>query len=178
MADQSVPLPEPEFKPADQIHRTAVHEAGHAVIGRVLKQVCGQASVRPNPDEGEAGHAIAADPYITLGYWLDELGRWRGSDAMVSIMRGRIMSYMAGRVAEEEFFGSCAGGDGDDQWQIDLMLDSLLPGDADVPRYAQRLRGHTRTLVRRHRAAIACVAALLVERGTLQSEEIERALAG
>ena len=88
------------------------------------------------------------------------------------------MTYMAGRAAEEEFFGYCAGGDGDDQRQIDLMLDSLLPSDADVPRYAQRLRGHTRTLVRRHRARIARVAGLLMERKTLQSEEIEQALAG
>jgi hypothetical protein len=111
VADQSVASQEPEFKPAERIQRTAVHEAGHAVIGRVLKQVCGHASVQPSPDEGEAGHTITADPYVTLGYWLDVLGRWRGKDPMVSIMRGRVMTYMAGRAAEEEFFGSCAGGD-------------------------------------------------------------------
>ena len=157
--------------------RSAVHEAGHAVIGRVLKQVCGQASILPDPDEGEAGHAIIADPHETFVYWLDDLGRLRSGDLLVSIMRGRIMAYMAGRAAEEEFFGDCAGGDGDDRRQIDLMLASLLPSDADVPHYAQRLRGHTQTLVRRHRARIARVAALLMERKTLQPEEIERALA-
>jgi hypothetical protein len=125
--------------------------------------VCGQASVEPNSDEGEAGYALTADPWVTLDYW-DDIGRWRagGSDPIVSIKRGRIMTYMAGRAAEEEFFGSCAGGDADDQWQIDLTLDSILPSDADVPRYAQRPRDHTRTLVRRHRVAIARVAALLV----------------
>jgi ATP-dependent Zn protease len=160
------------------LYVTAIHEAGHAVIGRVLKQVCGQATIEPNLDEGEAGHAITADPHVTLGHWLDDLERWRGNDALVSIMRGRILTYMAGRAAEEEFFGSCAGGDDDDCRQIDLMLDSLLPSDADVPRYAQRLRDHTRTLVRRHRATIARVAALLLERKTLQPEEIERALGG
>jgi ATP-dependent Zn protease len=156
--------------------RTAVHEAGHAVIGRVLKQVCGPASIRPNPAEDEAGYSICADPYDTLGYW-DDLGRWRGPDALVSIICGRIMIYMAGRAAEEEFFGSCAGGDGDDRRQINLMLDRLLPSDADVPHYAKRLRSHTQALVRRHRDAIACIAALLLARKTLQSEEIERALA-
>ena len=58
------------------------------------------------------------------------------------------------------------------------MLDSLLPMSADISRYHQRLGGHTRTLVRRHRNAIARVAALFLERKTLQSEKIERALAG
>jgi hypothetical protein len=55
-----------------------IHKAGHAVIGRVLKQVCGQASVQPSPDEGDVGHTITADPYVTLGYWLDDLGALAG----------------------------------------------------------------------------------------------------
>jgi hypothetical protein len=116
-----------------------------------LKQVCGETTIVPNPEEGEAGYTITADPYDTLGYWQDDLERWRGTDPLVSIYRGRIMTFMAGRAAEEEFLGSCAGGDRDDQRQIDLMLDSLLPSDADLLRYAQRLRGHTRTLVRARR---------------------------
>jgi ATP-dependent Zn protease len=159
----------------EQLKRTAIHEAGHAVIGRVLKQVCGEATIVPNPEENEAGYAITAEPYDTLSYWQDDLDRCRGN-ALVSIYRGRIMTYMAGRAAEEEFLGSCTGMDEDDRRQIDLMLDDFLPSDADVPRYAQRLRRHTRTLVRRHRAAIARIAALLLERETLQPEEIERAL--
>jgi hypothetical protein len=40
--------PLPDNLDADAVmseDRSAVHEAGHAVIGRVLKQVCGQASI-------------------------------------------------------------------------------------------------------------------------------------
>lgn len=130
--------------------RTAIHEAGHAVIGRVLKQVCGYATIIPNEQEGEAGHTIDASPWLTYDYLLDQLGRGRGNE-LRSIMRGRIMTYMAGAEAEREFYGNCRGGDGDDRWQIDLMLDSLLRPDADAARYATRLRGFTRGLVLRHR---------------------------
>ena len=102
--------------------RTAIHEAAHAVIGRALRQVCGPATIVPNRELGEAGHAITADPYETLGHWLDVLGRFRGADEMRSIVRARIMTYMAGREAEEVFFGSCAGGDDEDRRQIALKI--------------------------------------------------------
>ena len=47
--------------------RTSVHEAGHAVIGRVLTLACGPASIVP--DDNSRGHAITADPYETLSQW-------------------------------------------------------------------------------------------------------------
>jgi hypothetical protein len=33
---------------AAQLRRIAIHEAGHAVVGRVLKQVCGEATIVAN----------------------------------------------------------------------------------------------------------------------------------
>jgi hypothetical protein len=94
-------------------------------------------------------------------------------------MRGRIMTFMAGWAAEEEFLESSAlGGDADDRRQIDLMLNDPLPSDADLRRHGRRLRPIHEDWLRRHRVAISRVAALLLERKTLQSEEIERALSG
>jgi ATP-dependent Zn protease len=162
---------------AGQLRRTAIHEAGHAVIGRVLKQVCGCVTIVPNEAEGEAGYFIIGNPYQTMEYWWEKICRFRGSDDMTSILRGRIMTYMAGRVAEEEFFGKVGFGCGLDDREIALGLGSLLGPDADLKRYEARLRAFTRGLVKRHRPAIERVAAALLKRKTLQPEEIERAMA-
>jgi ATP-dependent Zn protease len=43
---------------ATQREHSAVHEAGHAVIGRVLGIPCGHATILV--DEGSAGHSLAA----------------------------------------------------------------------------------------------------------------------
>jgi ATP-dependent Zn protease len=173
--------PDPLFasmtRVSQQRQHTAIHEAGHAVIGRVLKQVCGQATIRQNRREGEAGYHFIADPHVTHYHW-EKLARYRKYD---QVMLGRIMSFMAGREAEEEVFGACAGGDEDDEYQVDLMLNSLLPPDIELSRYRlyhQRLCRHTRGLVRRHRAKIERVAALLLEHKTLKAEDIDRAVRG
>src|SRR5690349_7214634 len=85
--------------------RTAHHEAGHAVIGRVMGQSCGACSI---VQAGNSfGHSVCADPWKTVADW-DERGRWRSYE---SIMRGRILAFMAGAEAEIEFFGACGGGD-------------------------------------------------------------------
>jgi ATP-dependent Zn protease len=48
----------------DQLH-TATHEAGHAVIARVLTLACGGASIQPDYDDGAAGHSIIAGPLVS-----------------------------------------------------------------------------------------------------------------
>ena len=52
---------------------TAIHEVGHAVIGRVLKLSCG--AVTALPDEDSAGHAIIHNPWVTASVWDVELER-------------------------------------------------------------------------------------------------------
>ena len=60
--------------------------------------------------------------------------------------------------------GACHGGDGDDRYQIALMLEQLpIPGqqdddDGSWERYERRLRDRCLALVRRHRDEIERVA--------------------
>ena len=84
-----------------QERETAIHEAGHAVIGRVLCLGCGYVTI--DADADSAGHSIIAGPYETLDLWRGRapgLGiRPRG--VMRSILRARAIAFMAGGVAEE-----------------------------------------------------------------------------
>jgi ATP-dependent Zn protease len=151
--------------------RTAIHEAGHAVIGRVLGMTCGPATIVP--DTNGAGHSITRDPWLTYGEW-EARGKYRG-DQIGSIMLGRVLTMMAGAEAERVLIGRCRGGDGQDRYDIACIVDSSdfkFSVDAFWDRIEPRLRVYTRALVRRHRAAIERVAAALQERGTLSSEEI------
>ena len=73
------------------LRRTAYHEAGHAVAGRVLGMMCGRATIVPDFDAMEAGFTITEDPWKIDSAW-ETRGKYRAS---VSVFRGRIMSYMA-----------------------------------------------------------------------------------
>lgn len=131
-----------------------------------------ETAMRPcddHPDQDSAGHAITGDPWGAVDHW-DRLGRWRDQDVA---LRARIIAFMAGAAAEVEFFGKCAGGDGEDRYQIDLMLDSLLPAGADSMMYEARLRRFTRSLVRRHRDKIERVADALLAFEHLSAEQID-----
>jgi ATP-dependent Zn protease len=156
------------------LQATAIHEAGHAVIGRVLGLTCGGASIVADESEGELGHGIIADPWRTAWDW-DQRGRYRDSSLA---FRGRIYAYMAGAEAERELLGRRAIGDGDDRDQIALMLESGEPGiaaDQWVKR-EPRMRAVTRGLIRRHRAKIERLAAELQRHQTMTGEEIDAVL--
>ena len=156
------------MKRTKALESTAYHEAGHAVIARVLGLTCGQVSIIA--DDDSAGHAIIADPWKTIGDW-DTRDRFRDPR---QAFRGTIIARMAGAEAEREFFGQCRGGDDDDQYQIALLMDSRwteIPAD-DWDQYEARLRAQTRRLVRRHRRTIKRVATAREERGTLEGEGI------
>ncbi len=155
------------------LESTAYHEAGHAVIARVLSLTCGQVSIIA--DDDSSGHAIIEDPWKTAGDW-ENRGRFR--DARQAF-RGTIIARMAGAEAEREFFGQCRGGDDDDRYEIALLMESRwteIPAD-DWDQYEARLRAQTRRLVRRHRHTIEHVAKALQERGTLEGDEVNAMLA-
>jgi hypothetical protein len=144
--------------------RAAIHEAGHAVIGRALGMICGHASIMEDNNSG--GHSIIADPYLIAYRW-EEAGKYR---SLESVYVGRILAFMAGAEAEIEILGACEGGDSDDRRQIALMAEELNTFDN------ARLRKAARMLVRRHRTAIDAVAAFLAAEKTLSDDRIVEVL--
>lgn len=122
-----------------QLKTTAYHEAGHAVIGRVLTLPCKHATIKPNYDKAGAGYTITPDPYACLYEW-ERRGHMRGG-GLDTVFHARIMTYMAGAEVETVLLGSRAEGDGDDRYQIALMAEQL---DVDWDRLEPRLRAMTR----------------------------------
>jgi ATP-dependent Zn protease len=168
---------------------TACHEAGHAVIGRVLGLLCGSATVVP--DAVGFGCTTVKSPLATLDEW-DARGRSRfnGRD-LRSIYRAYVMELMAGREAAELCCGSGGSfvGDSDDIQQIDNLIYRTYHLDlsyfglppcnlsGDFSRL-DRLRKATRGLCIRHREKIERVAQALIKHRTLSPEAIEALMRG
>jgi hypothetical protein len=148
---------------------TAIHESGHAVVGRVLGLVCGKVTIAADYRTRTSGYGIIADPWVTINRW-EQRGRYRPPKAA---FRGRILAYMAGREAEEELLGYCPGGDDDDQYQIALMLMDLYPGEE--AKFERRLRGVARSLVRRHRPKIEALSRALIEHPSMSDKRVRLA---
>jgi ATP-dependent Zn protease len=156
---------------------TAVHEAGHAVIGRVMAQECGEVTIVPDRSAMTAGYSITGDAWSTIHAW-DQAGRWR---EYRSIAIGRIITMLAGRHAEEELRGTCEGADGYDQREIAMILDGAgwrakddMSEDPAV--LLARLERFSRAAVRRHRKAIRALASELLKRKSMTADEVAEVL--
>ena len=94
----------------------------------------------------EAGHAVIADPNVTLARW-KRIGRFRGDDEHTAF-RARIIAHMAGAEVEFALLGACVAGDGCIGEEIALMLDSMGFGqDSECERQDARPRRATRRAV-------------------------------
>ena len=166
------PILNPKRNSARDRRHTAVHEASHAVIGRVLTHPCGGATIVRDHVAGDTGHAIADDPWACIYQW-EMRGKVRGSAS--AVWHARIISFMAGAEGELLLLGATRGGngDGDDRYQIDLMANELDLEPADWIRREARLRAITRALIRRHRTRVECVAEALLDQETLGGEAID-----
>src|SRR5262249_43144222 len=76
-----------------ELWRTAIHEAGHAVVARVLGLDSGLPTIVPNFDLEEAGHHINRSPWKTLYEW-EKRGLLHRT--VRRAVRGCIMMCMAG----------------------------------------------------------------------------------
>lgn len=149
----------------DHIWHTAVHEAGHAVVGRKLGIPCGHVSIEV--DEDSSGHSITGDVWDVISAW-EARGKFRD---VRSAYVGRILTMMAGTEAVLEIVGAIDElGDDDDLQQVVFMLDDV--GNLSY----KRLRTACRALVRRHRRSIEEVAAALLTHQTLPPEGVDELL--
>lgn len=149
--------------------RTAYHEAGHAVISRVLTLPSGGATIKPDYAEGAAGFHETFGPYVCQYEW-EKRGKMRDEAA---VWHARIMTYMAGAEAEVEFLSSMPVGDGDDRLQIALMPEQLPCSDFRE-RVEPRLRRMTCALIQRHRERIERVAKAFLTRTSLSAKQLDK----
>ena len=147
--------------------QTAYHEAGHAVIGRVLTCVCGGATIKPDYKKGTRGRAKAV---ASEDEW-EKRGKFRTFRAGC---HAQIMLSMAGAEAEKELFGrQSSTGDGDDRLQIARVGQEIASEGYFWESLEPRLRRMTRMLVRRHRALIERVAKALLAKTELSADELD-----
>ena len=163
---------DPEQSDDGILWHTAVHEAGHAVIGRILNLPCGKATIVPDFDEETNGFALVTrEPDTNRAHWYDHHDKWRGLEV---VFHANILVSMAGAEAERVVIGCDYGGDSDDEtnisWMGASMMDTLSP---ERDRLLAQLRRHTSRLVRKHRLRIERVAFALMEHRTLQGHEID-----
>jgi hypothetical protein len=137
-----------------------IHEAAHAIVARVLNVPAGKVSIIPHVD-GSVGRFEFAMPPYCRAVWKKK-GRVRPHYYAVDAV---VMALMAGTIAEIIILGSSCNGSGGDR----QMIERLIPNDpGDVLKL--RLAAMTRMLVRRHRARIERLAALLRARRSLEVE--------
>jgi ATP-dependent Zn protease len=149
---------------------TAYHEAGHAVIGRVLALVCEDASIKADYDS--AGHAITAEPEVCQIEW-QKRGK-RRHPLGNPVLHARIITFMAGAEAEVCLLGKTQGGDSDDRDEIKLMAEELSRDPLPWGGREARLRTMTRMLVRRHKDRIERVVAALLAKEALSAEQLDK----
>jgi hypothetical protein len=149
----------------DRLKNLAHHEAGHAVVGRVLGLRGGAATIVANHIRQSYGGAESGHQE-TVEYWrrpVSEGGTGKLLRSPLCACRARVLMSMAGREAELECLGTIRGnygGDRVDRADIDELMPTLYPGasPAEWSRRQVRLRRMTRALVRRHRDKIERIA--------------------
>ena len=145
------------------------------VIACVFDIRCGKATIRVNVRENEAGHTDIPFDGVIVEDWV-RIDKFHRTEDVA--LRARIMSVMAGAVAEEECLGDCAGGDRHDQTAVWQMLDELAGIGDDPVAIRARLLRMTQRLVRRHRKKIETFAAALCTRQTITGVNHIRTAAG
>ena len=166
---------------ADRRHRElvrfATHEAGHAVIARVLTMVGFSATIKS--DVGRDGSPMSAHTAMEHPWGCEREWQLRGKVRSANAkFHASIIADMAGREAEVEILGARRSGRGTDSRDrrhiISIARGCLALGPAQWPRIEARFRAMTRMLIRRHRDRIERVADALLVDGTLSGEQIDK----
>ena len=135
----------------DRRYETAVHEAGHAVIARVLGIPAGEVTIRPTQDHS-LGHSVFADPRFD----------WRrGDGSKARAANAFAVALFAGAEAERILLESQVVGGGVDQecataclaWAGAVRSASFV-GDEHFDRHEANLRKKSVELVLKYRPQI------------------------
>ena len=137
------------------IKRTAFHESGHSVVGRILGFACGGASTAD-------GTGSATVPGVLSLHW----DLTRGQDILSSVLV-KLMVCSAGPEAERIVFGD-ADARGDMPQIKELCVRYFISND-DV----ERLRSQVHALLTKHWRSVEVVAEALMARRTLAGSEID-----
>ena len=155
----------------DLLADTAAHEAGHAVIARVLGLNAGKVTIVPDQTEETLGFSEVDDPRFS----------WQEGDGSKSKAANLFALHLyAGAEAERLICRTADAGDGVDRERATACLawagavrGATFVGDDMFDRYEARLRKKAADLVRQHRYTIERVAAALLEKKTLTNGEVE-----
>jgi ATP-dependent Zn protease len=139
------------------IRRTAYHESGHAVVGRVLNFECGGATIT---DNGTGSANVAS---VHSLHWDITRG-----DILSSVL-DKICVCWSGGVAEDIKFGGAD--DRGDRKQIEALAARYFVQDKDIER--ARARAHELLTKPKHWDAVERVAAELLNKKTLTGREID-----
>ena len=137
----------------DTLRRVALHEAGHAVVGRLLKIKCAGASIIPD-GRGYEGSAVVAGHH-TLHRDLIERGQYQ--DFLSSVYL-KIMVTIAGSEAEKIAGFDDADLGGDDRAHVLDLCQRYSISDATV----EDLRHRTHSLLVQHFHKVEAVAQALL----------------
>jgi hypothetical protein len=139
---------------AADTRRIAIHEAAHAVIGRVLGESIGGATIVPGLGDESDGRVWGAFPV-------------RESPV------DRVTGYLAGTEAERLL---CDGAhwlfSGDDEAKAELEAKAFCRSN-DTRDFISCCRSRARALIDCYRSAVLAVAECLVEKGTISGQEID-----
>ena len=153
----------------DDLYRTAVHEAGHAVFARALGIEAGGLTIVPEIEASCAGFCEIAPPWLTYEKW-DERGRYR---EMRTVHIGLALVFMGGVAAEAAVLGSIGEGANDDGRRLREMLEEIAADVTGQSRVAHRLQRQAKRIAERHQAPIERVAAALIAAKTLSKDQAD-----
>lgn len=150
----------------DAVRRTAVHEAGHAMMACICGIPFCEVTIEPMPEHGALGCVIA-----DKGKPLSQQWQFDASDH-----RPYMLMVAAGAAAElveygEQFTHQDYVGVTNDTTQLTSLAKHVVPA-AEVDAYAASMIREARELLRPHLAALGLVSDALVKNTRLDREQV------